>query len=157
MRVVVGQSAKRFLSEASSKPLVLAGVMWPDHEGLMDITDGDVVVQSILQAIGSIVGYRKIAQLTEDLLEKDGITDSLVYLEKALPLLGSNKIIQVSLSLELKRPLLTDMLETMQQNLAKLLHMSVTHIGISFFESSGLSDISCGVGIGCLCMMTLSD
>jgi hypothetical protein len=31
MRVIIGQSARRFLSSDSSKPLVLAGLMIPDQ------------------------------------------------------------------------------------------------------------------------------
>jgi len=155
MRVVIGQSAMRFLPEVSSKPLMLAGVMMPDHEGLMDITDGDVVTQSLLQAISSLIGYKQICQLTHDLLEKDGITDSLVYLEKAMPLLGEMKIEQVSISLEAKRPLLIDVIEVMQRNLAKILQIAPDRVGISLFDSNGLTDVSCGDGIGSLCLVTV--
>ncbi len=155
MRVILGQSARRFLSAESSKPLVLAGLIISYHEGLVDISDGDLVLQSLCQAIGSLIGYQTFHQISSDLFEKDSITDSVVLLERCLGYLKQIKIEQVSFSIEAKKPDLCDHLDKMRFNMAKLLKINADRVAISIFESSGLSDVSCGDGISVLCALTI--
>lgn len=157
MRVILGQSAKRFLPEDSSRPLVLGGLIIPDHEGLMDNLDGDVVLQSLCQAISAVTGFKNYLQIVEDLIEKDGITDSTVLLDRCLNFDKSFKISQVSFSIEAKKPLLDDYIDQMHDNMAKLLKLGKDRVAISWFEAHGLSDISCGDGISVLCALTITD
>lgn len=157
MRVVIGQSARRFLSSETSKPLVLAGLFISDHDGLMDVSDGDVVLQSLCQALGAVIGFQNYRQISSDLFEKDSITDSVVLLERCLNFNKSLKIQQVSFSIEAKKPDLFDFIDKMSSNMAKLLKLSQDRVAISLFESSGLSDVSCGDGISVLCALSLSD
>jgi len=157
MRVIIGQIARRYLPEASSKPLVLGGIIISDHEGLMDVSDGDCVLQSLCQALGSIMGYSRFLQVYDDLIEKDGITDSVVLLERCLAMNKNLKINQVSFSIEIKRPTLFEQIEKMQDNLSKLLKLSKERVSLSYFEASGLTDVSCGDGVKVLCALTLSD
>ena len=157
MRVILGQSAKRFLPEASSRPLVLGGLIIPDHEGLMDDLAGDVVLQSLCQAISAVTGFKNYLQISTDLIEKDGITDSVVLLERCLNFNKSFKISQVSFSIEAKRPLLFDYIDQMHENMSKLLKLGKDRVAISWYEAHGLSDISCGDGVSVLCALTITD
>lgn len=155
MRVVMGSYAKRFLPQESSKPLMLGGVIIPDHEGLLDVTDGDVILQSLCQSLGSLGPYRHFLQLSTDLIEKDGITDSVVFLERSLPFLKGLKISGVCFCLEFKKPPLLDFFDKIQDNIARLLKIPKEHVALSINESSGLTDISCGDGIASVCTLSL--
>lgn len=157
MRVILGQSARRFLPLESSKPLVLAGMIISDHEGLMDVSDGDVVLQSLCQALGALIGMKTYHQIASDLFEKDSITDSVVLLERCLNHLKSLRLQQVSFSIEAKKPDLFDHVDKMRLNMAKLLKLSHDRVAISVFDSSGLTDVSCGDGLSVLCALTISD
>lgn len=157
MRVILGQSAKRFLPEELSRPLVLGGLIIPDCEGLMDNLDGDVVLQSLSQALGALTGFKNYLQIVEDLIEKDGITDSTVLIERCLQTACGLKIAQVSFSIEAKKPLLHGFIDKMRENIAKLLKLTTPQVAISCFEAHGLSDISCGDGISALCALTITD
>lgn len=157
MRVILGQSAKRFLPEESSRPLVLGGLIIPSYEGLMDNLDGDVVLQSLCQALGAVAGFKQYMQIVEDLIEKDGITDSTVLVERCLNMTCSPKIGQVSFSIEAKKPLLHEYIDKMRENIAKLLKLDFHHVAVCFFEAHGLSDISCGDGISVLCALTITE
>ncbi len=157
MRVVIGQSARRYLSPESSKPLVLGGLIVPDHEGLMDVSDGDVLLQSLCHAIGAIKGYQNYIQISNDLFEKDGITDSVVLLERCLNFGKQIKINQVSFSIEVKKPAIDQFIEKMQENISRMLKISKDRVAISIFETGGLTDVSCGDGISVLCALTIGD
>jgi len=157
MRTLIGQVAKRFLSPEFSRPLVLGGIIIDEFEGLNDIADGDVVAQSIAQSLGSYIGYKEILKIAKELVENDGITDSLIYLEKCVALLKNKKVSQVSISLEAKQLPLLENLEAMQKMIAKALKISEDRVGITLFDSNGLSDVSCGDGVSSTCVLTLTD
>lgn len=157
MRVVLGQSARRFLPSESSKLLVLAGMVIDGHEGLMDISDGDVVFQALCQALGSVFGFSTLLKIGKELIEKDGITDSVVLLERCLNQSRHLKITQVSFSIEAKGAALFDHIEKMQESTAKHLHLTKDRVAIAVYEGCGLSDVSCGDGIHVMCALTLQD
>ena len=80
----LGQDSHRFLGSDQSKPLILGGILFDDEIGLSADSDGDVVLHSICNAITSITHIPILGKIARELLEKDGITDSAVYLVKAL-------------------------------------------------------------------------
>ena len=103
-RTGIGQDSHRFLPEDSSKPCTVGGVIFDDVPGLDADSDGDVIYHAICNAITSVAGVPILGGIARDLCRKDGITDSQVYLEKALHTLGKQKIVHVALSIEGKRP-----------------------------------------------------
>ena len=56
VRVGIGQDSHRFLSDDSTKPCVVAGLMFSDAPGLSADSDGDVVFHAICNAITSVTG-----------------------------------------------------------------------------------------------------
>lgn len=155
MKVVLGQAAKRFLPLESSRPLVLGGILIADHEGLQDDFDGDVILQSLCHAVSSLGHFQEFMNLSHELLEKDGITDSIVLLEKSLGFLKGKTIKHVSFSIELKKPVVFHYFEKMQENISRLLKIQKSDVSFSCFDSNGLSDVGCGDGISVLCALTL--
>src|ERR1700722_13871444 len=103
VRVGIGQDSHRFLPVDSSKPCVVAGLIFEDCPGLAADSDGDVVFHALCNAISSVSGVQILGGLAMDLCHKDGITDSQVYLEKALETLEGQEIRHVAFTIEGKR------------------------------------------------------
>jgi 2-C-methyl-D-erythritol 2,4-cyclodiphosphate synthase len=153
-RTGIGQDSHRFLPEDSSKPCVVAGIIFEHVPGLDADSDGDVVFHSICNAITSLAGVPILGGIAQDLCRKDGITDSQVYLERALKTLGNQKIVHVALSIEGKRPHFEKKMALMKEKIAGVLGLQVSAVGITATSGDGLTDFGCGDGLQCFCVMT---
>lgn len=156
-RTGIGQDSHRFLPAGSSKPCVIAGVIFEGVPGLDADSDGDIVYHAICNAITSLTGVPILGGIARDLCRKDGITDSQVYLEKALETLGKQKIVHIALSIEGKRPYFEEKIEQMKKKIASVLQIKPTAVGITATSGDGLTDFGCGDGLQCFCMMTTSE
>lgn len=157
IRVGLGQDSHRFLPPDSSKQCIVGGVIFDETPGLSADSDGDVILHAICNAITSLTGVPILGGIAIDLCHKDGITDSSVYLEKALETLGSQKITHLSLSLEGKRPHFQKKTEAMRQKIAALLKVDVSQVGLTATSGDGLTEFGLGNGLQCLCVLTTSE
>ena len=73
----LGQDSHKFENNLE-KPLILAGVLFPDERGLAANSDGDVIFHALTNAISSITTVNILGSEADKLCEK-GITDSSVY------------------------------------------------------------------------------
>jgi 2-C-methyl-D-erythritol 2,4-cyclodiphosphate synthase len=153
-RTGIGQDSHRFLTDNPSKPCILGGVVFEEVPGLDANSDGDVVFHSICAAITSLTGVLILGGIADDLYYKNGITDSKIYIEKALQCLGKQKIVHVALSLEAKRPKMKNKLLKMREMIATVLKLEVHQVGITVTSGEGLTDFGCGEGIQCMCILT---
>jgi 2-C-methyl-D-erythritol 2,4-cyclodiphosphate synthase len=153
-RTGVGQDSHRFLTEDSSKPCIIGGVIFEDVPGLDADSDGDVIYHAICNAISSLSGVAILGGIAEDLCKKDGITDSQVYLEKAFLTLGNQRIVHIALTIEGKRPYFQDKIEAIKRKIASVLHLKVSQVGITATSGDGLTDFGCGDGLQCFCILT---
>lgn len=133
---------------------MIGGILFEDVPGLDHDSDGDVVFHAICNAITSVTGVPILGGIVNELLKKDGYTDSSIYVEHALKTLKNIKISHVALSIEGKRPRMQEKLEPMRKKIADLLHIDLSQIGITATSGDGLSDYGCGDGLHCLCIMT---
>ncbi len=153
-RVGMGQDSHRFLSEESSKPCVIGGMIFEDTPGLAADSDGDVIFHAICNAITSLTGISILGSVAKELCKKDGITDSEVYLKKALETLKNQKIVHVAISLEGKRPNFEDKIEEMKKRISEILGIDGKQVGITATSGDGLTDFGCGEGVQCFCVIT---
>ena len=153
-RTGIGQDSHRFLPADSSKPCTIGGVIFEGVPGLDADSDGDIVYHSICNAITSLTGVPILGGIARDLCRKDGITDSQVYLERAMQTLGGQKIVHIALSIEGKRPYFEEKIELMKKKIASVLRIKPTAVGITATSGDGLTDFGCGDGLQCFCMMT---
>ena len=79
-----------------------------------------------------------------------------MYLKKALETIADSKIVHVALSIEGKRPYFQKKIESMRLKIAALLQIEVEKVGITATSGDGLTDFGCGVGVQCLCILTIS-
>ncbi len=158
-RIGFGKSKHRFLSQDSTKPCVIAGIIFDDVPGFQSKSDGDVVFYALCNAISSLIGVQIIEGIAADLCLKEGITDSEIYLKEAVTLLKSllphHTIAHVAIALEAKRPEFHQYLIQMQANIARILGIASDSIGITAITGDGLSDVGCGEGVSCQAILTV--
>jgi 2-C-methyl-D-erythritol 2,4-cyclodiphosphate synthase len=133
---------------------MIAGVIFEHTPGLAADSDGDVVFHAICNAISSLSCVPILDGIAHDLFEKDGITDSQVYLEKALQTLGKQKIEHIALTIEGKRPRLQEKTLQMRQKIAQVLRLELSQVGLTATTGDGLTDFGCGDGLQCFCTLT---
>ncbi len=150
----IGQDSHRFLTPDSSKPCVVGGIIFEGVPGLDADSDGDVVYHALCNAITSLSGVSILGGIAKDLCHKDGITDSQVYLEKALKTLHPQKIVHIAITIEGKRPHFEKQIHAMRKNIANVLGIRINQIGITATSGDGLTDFGCGDGLQCFCIIT---
>jgi len=153
-RTGIGQKSRRFLPADSSKPCIIGGVIFEGVPGLDSNSDGDVIFHALCNAITSLTGVPILGGIARDLCRKDGITDSQVYLERALETLGRQKIVHVAITLEGKQPYFKEKIEAMRKKTAHVLGIKVSQVGITATSGDGLTDFGCGDGLQCFCIAT---
>lgn len=153
-RTGIGQDSHRFLPPGSRKPCVIGGLTFEGEDGLDADSDGDVVFHSLCNAITSLTGVPILGKIAIELCKKKGITNSQIYLEKALETLHSQEIVHVAFSIEGKRPHLQKKIDLMRDHLATILKIFPSQIGITATSGDGLTSFGCGEGLQCLCILT---
>ena len=153
-RTGIGQDSHRFLSEDSSKPCIIGGIIFDNVPGLDADSDGDVVFHAICNAITSLTCVPILGGIAIDLCRKDGITASQVYLERALQTLGKQKIVHVALTIEGKRPRFEEKIPAMRRKIAHVMKISDKQVGITATTGDGLTDFGCGDGLQCFCVLS---
>ncbi|MFS8564432.1 MAG: 2-C-methyl-D-erythritol 2,4-cyclodiphosphate synthase [Rhabdochlamydiaceae bacterium] len=156
-RTGLGQDSHRFLPEDSTKPCIIGGCIFEDVPGLSADSDGDVVFHAICNAITSVTHVSILGDIAIELCHKDGITDSQVYLEKAMETLGKQKIEHIALALEAKRPRLQKRIPEIRKKVAKIMGLDITQVGVTATSGDGLTDFGLGEGIQCLCILTTTE
>ncbi len=154
VRTGIGQDSHRFLPSDSTKPCIVGGLIFDDAPGLNANSDGDVVFHAICNAITSLTGILILGNIADDLCLKDGITDSEVYLAEAVKTLGKQRITHVALTIEGKKPKFKQRLVEMRQNIARVMNLDVTQVGITATSGEGLTDFGCGDGIQVFAIVT---
>lgn len=153
-RTGLGQDSHRFLPGRSNKPCILSGMVFEDVPGFQANSDGDVVYHAICNAITSLTHVLILGGIADDLCLKDGITDSEIYLKKALETLGKQRIVHVAISLEAKRPHMKEAIPRMRQRIASVLGIDLAQVGVTATSGEGLTDFGCGDGVQCFALVT---
>ncbi len=154
-RTGIGQDSHRFLTPDHSKPLILGGIIFEDSPGLSADSDGDVVLHAICNAVTSITHIPVLGKIAKELFQKDGITDSSVYLDHALETLAEWKIEHIALAIEAKRPRMQSRIDEMREKVSEILKLKKEQVGITVTSGDGLTDFGCGEGIQCFCALTV--
>ena len=157
VRTGIGQDSHRFLPPSSSKPCIIGGIIFEDAPGFNANSDGDVVLHAICNAITSLSGTLILGDIADDLCLKDGITDSEIYLMEALKTLDKQKITHVAISIEAKKPKFKQKLIEMRQNIARIMKLAPSQVGITATSGEGLTDFGCGDGVQAFAIITTQE
>lgn len=154
IRTGLGQDSHRFLSPESSSPCIIAGIIFNDAPGFMANSDGDIVFHAICNAISSLTGTLILGDIADTLCLKDGITDSEIYLKEAMKTLGKQRISHVAISIEAKKPKFRDRILEMRENIARVMEIDLSQVGLTATSGEGLTHFGCGEGAQCFAIVT---
>lgn len=157
IRTGIGQDSHRFLPPGSTKPCVMAGIIFENTPGFLANSDGDVVFHAICNAISSLTHILILGDIADDMCLKDGITDSEAYLQVAMTKLGNQRITHVAISLEGLKPKFKKRLLEMRTNIARVMNLDVSQVGITATTGEGLTDFGCGDGVQCFAIVTTEE
>jgi 2-C-methyl-D-erythritol 2,4-cyclodiphosphate synthase len=101
-----------------------------------------------------VTGILILGNIADELCLKDGITDSENYLKEAIKTLGAQKISHVALTIEGKKPKFIKRIPEMRQNIARILEIDPSDVGITATSGEGLTDFACGYGIQVFAIVT---
>lgn len=157
VRTGIGQDSHRFLPSDSSKPCVIGGLIFEDAPGFNANSDGDIVLHAICNAISSLTGILILGNIADDLCLKDGITDSEIYLIEAIKTLGNQRITHVAVTIEAKKPKFKHRIVEMRQNIARIMQLDISQVGITATSGEGLTDFGCGDGVQAFAIVTTQE
>ena len=152
----IGQDSHRFLSEKTDKKCIIAGVIFEDVNGWDADSDGDIAYHAIINAITSVTHVPILGGMAIKMCHEKKITDSREYLLKALETLGSIIISHVALSVEAEKPRMQKRINEMRRNIAKVMSLEISQVGITCTSGDKLSDFGRGIGGQCFCIITTS-
>ena len=150
----IGQDSHR-IAETRDKPFVLGGVTFDEPFCLEGNSDSDVILHAITNAVSGVTGNPVLGPVADKLC-KAGVTDSAAYLKVALEDLEAigYKVSHVSISLECLRPKILPKLQTLRENVARLLGATVADVAITATTGEGLTDFGKGLGIQAFAVLT---
>ncbi|GAA5514457.1 2-C-methyl-D-erythritol 2,4-cyclodiphosphate synthase [Deinococcus carri] len=138
-RIGYGEDAHRL---AQGRALVLGGVPIPHAErGAVAHSDGDAVLHAVADALLSGLALGDIGQYYPDTAAENAGLDSREILAHALALVREWKYApaNVALVVTLDRPKLGPLRADIARNVAALLGLNETEVGVSFKTSEGLA------------------
>jgi 2-C-methyl-D-erythritol 2,4-cyclodiphosphate synthase len=156
-KAAIGQDSHRFVDGESDRKLILGGVTIEGCPALAGNSDADVILHALTNAVSGITCVNILGKIADDLCQKEGITDSRVYLQKALSYMEEYKIVHVSVSIEALRPKLAPHIDRMRESIAGLLGIGVKSVGITATTGEGLTEFGRGNGIYCTVIITVQE
>lgn len=156
MRVGIGQDSHRFLKEKGKKKCIIAGAEFDDVPGWDADSDGDIAYHAICNAITSVTHVPILGGLAIKMCHEEKITDSKEYLLKAVETLKAYKVVHVALTIEAKKPGMQKRIDEMRANIAKVMAIETSQVGITCTSGDALTSFGRGEGGQCFCVLTLS-
>lgn len=156
-RTGIGQDSHRFEEEGSMKPCIIAGLKFDNVPGFEANSDGDIVYHALCNAITTITGVPILGAIADKLCLEDKISDSEVYLKEALKTLINQKIVHIALTLEGKRPKFKERAQEICQNIARVVGIKPSDVGIMATTGEGLTGFGRGEGVQCICVITTEE
>ena len=151
-RTGIGQDSHPFSERQGG--CIVAGLLFEDAPAMEADSDGDVVFHALCNAITSLTHVPLLGGVAIDLCHRHGITDSRVYLERALETLESQKIVHIALTIEGQRPRFQKRSEEIRQSIANATSLSIDQVGITFNSGDEITPFGKGKGLFCFAAIT---
>jgi 2-C-methyl-D-erythritol 2,4-cyclodiphosphate synthase len=149
IRVGIGQDSHRFDNFSENESLILGGIKIDTDLKFQANSDGDVVLHSLCNALGSAIGLSSISTYADKMCLEEKIIDSRKYVEYIFQKVKEKgyKIQNISISLEAKKPKLEKHFPEMKKSIANLLETEIENIGITATSGEELTAFGKGEGI----------
>ncbi|HON06212.1 MAG TPA: 2-C-methyl-D-erythritol 2,4-cyclodiphosphate synthase [bacterium] len=148
MRIGIGFDLHIF---EKGRKLILAGIDIPYHSGLKGHSDGDVVLHAISDAIAGALAIEDIGSEFPDTdASLKGISSNIIleHYRKKIDF-HHGKILNIDIVLIAEKPLLKPWYNRMRENIAIILKIQTSQVGIKAKTMEGLGEIGKGNSIAC--------
>ena len=156
MKCAIGQDSHAF-TQKLGKPLLLGGVNIIGGQPLKGNSDADVILHALTNAVSGITGVNILGTIADEMCIKDNITDSSMYVKEALKYLQNYRIIHASFSVECLTPKLEKYIDEIRANIADLLAIDISSVGLTAHTGEELTLFGRGKGIMCTCIITVEN
>lgn len=146
MRIGIGFDVHRLVE---GKRLILGGVDIPFNKGLLGHSDGDVLCHALVDALLGAAGLKDIGFHFPDTDHKLKNISSLLILKEGRRLIQEKgfTIHNVDTTIVLQAPKVQDYIDKMKENLAEVLGIDKSFIGIKAKTTEGLGFTGQGEGV----------
>jgi len=136
-KVGFGFDVHRF---SEDRKLILGGVEIPFEKGLLGLSDADVLIHAIIDAILGAMGENDIGRLFPDTDMKYKDISSIVLLKEVSKLLKNKgmSIINIDTTIVAQKPKISPYTDEMKTNIAKALNIEKTQVNIKGKTTEGL-------------------
>ncbi len=154
-RVGFGQDSHRFSSDENRR-LFLGGLEIPNEKGLEGNSDADVIIHALCNALMQAVGNDSFSTYADSMCQK-GITDSQEYLKVALGHIQEKGYVinNIGLSIEARQPKILPITNEIKENLANILGIEKSVIGINATTGEEMTSFGRGEGIQAFAIVSL--
>ena len=146
MRVGLGYDVHKLVE---NRDLILGGVKIPHEKGLLGHSDADVLVHAIMDALLGAAAMGDIGKHFPDTDPAYKGADSLKLLEHVGELLNEHLYIieNIDATIIAQRPKMAPHIQTMRENVARVLGIEVDQVNIKATTEEGLGFTGSGEGI----------
>ncbi len=146
MRIGIGYDVHRLVKD---RKLIIGGVNIPFERGLLGHSDADVLVHAIMDSILGALGLGDIGKHFPDTDNQYKDISSLILLEKVYKIMIEHeyKIGNIDTIIVAQNPKLAPYIESMKENVAKVIKSSVSNINIKATTTEKLGFEGKGEGI----------
>ena len=112
--------------------IVLGGVKIPFSKSILAHSDGDVLIHALCDAMLGAAGLKDIGYYFPDSSSEFKNIDSLILLKKTFELISNEgyKIGNIDSTICLENPKIASFIDSMKQNISKILNTDLAHISI---------------------------
>jgi len=137
--------------------LFLGGLLIPSEKGLLGHSDGDVVLHAICDAILGASSNGDLGKYYPSSNQKWKNASSKLFLKNTLGLIKkeNKQIKNIDIQIIIQEPKLAKYLESIEENISKLLNLNSENINVKVTTTDKLGLIGSGDGIGTLCAVNL--
>ncbi len=139
------------------KPLILGGVVIPDHKGLVAHSDGDVLLHAICDALLGAACLGDIGQHFPDDDSAYAGIDSQKLLSEVAVMLASNgySIGNMDVTLVAQTPRMSSFIKAIKTNIARVLGLNLNQVNIKATTTEKLGYIGRkeGIAVHCVCVL----
>jgi 2-C-methyl-D-erythritol 2,4-cyclodiphosphate synthase len=154
LRVGIGRDVHRLLPGGV---LILGGVNVADGVHCAAHSDGDCFLHALMDALLGGAALPNIGVLFPNSLAENRGRSSMEMLSCVVKILFgmSWSVINVDAVIQLEKPRLVDSIPSMQRNIADVLKIPITHVGIKATTAEGIGSIGACEAIEAICVCML--
>jgi 2-C-methyl-D-erythritol 2,4-cyclodiphosphate synthase len=148
MRVGLGIDVHAFAAPEDSRRLVLGGVEIPSDRGLLGHSDADVLAHAVTDALLGAAGLEDIGHYFPDTDQRYRDADSIELLREVRELVGGSwEVSNIDAVVVCEQPKIRDHREAMRANLAAVLVIDESRVGVRGTTTERLGFMGRGEGI----------